>query len=750
MHASDNIKVTELEGTSVRQHSNQKLRMRIFQGISGRLVVGLGLIVLLGVAIGATGLSFLSSVERTLNQITDVTAPSVETADDMIANIWETNKIAEEIIADEEISDVEQLAIEFREKSELFHVYMTELEALVVDESLLANIEDARREHREFIKHTNEMILAHTEELNEEKAAVELLSEFDNSGAQLIKMLDEFALENEEEMAKAQAEGDRIAKSSNASAADVNYILKELFERDYPVVEAALKLQRIIIEMQDTAGEYLAVEDPDALEIPFEEFQDLAENAWPYLEILDSLAESEEDKDDAAKLRAAFETWFSTAALDEQLFDTHRDMLKKEYEADLATEILEEDADAVATALEKVASAADAISDGADEASAVTVANAQMAIAAAVALLIAVSAVLMLIVRKTVVHPIVDMTNAMQSLANGKLDVEIPAVGKQDEVGEMAAAVEVFRDNAIETETLRQKQVENERRIEEEKRNATLNMADELESSVMGVVEHVSNATHEMTVTAKSMSDSSAQTRSKATTVASASEEATVTAQTVASAAEQLSQSIQEISRQVEDAKNVVSNGEQQAISTNATVQSLAEGAQKIGDVVDLINDIAEQTNLLALNATIEAARAGESGRGFAVVAAEVKELASQTAKATEEIRQQISSMQDSTQKTVGEIETVVEAMSKISDMTTAVSASVEEQNTATQHIAQNIQQTASGTRDVSENIVDVNSAAQQSSDAAGHVVKVVGELSTQADILQVELSKYLATLRAS
>lgn len=351
---------------------------------------------------------------------------------------------------------------------------------------------------------------------------------------------------------------------------------------------------------------------------------------------------------------------------------------------------------------------------------------------------------------RTISVPIIKMTNSMRRLADGDTSTTVPAQGRRDEIGQMAGAVQIFKVNAIEAERLRSEQKENEQRIELEKRKATLDMADNLEASVMGVVDGVANAAGEMTITAQSMSKASEQTTIRATTVASASEEATVTAQTVASAAEQLSDSIQKITRQVEDAKGVVLNGRERAESTNVAVQGLAEGAQKIGNVVDLINDIAEQTNLLALNATIEAARAGESGRGFAVVASEVKELASQTAKATEEIRHQISSMQESTRHTVNEIVSVVDAMSLINDMTTAVSASIDEQNTATRDIAQNIQHTASGTQEVSRNIIEVNSAAQQSSKAANQVVDVVGELTIQSDVLRNELKHFLGTLRAT
>ena len=718
--------------------------------ITRKLTVGLGFLVVLGVVTGATGLYFIGSIEKTLNGITDVAAPTVETSDDLIANIWEANKVGEEIIADEDLEDVEVLSVEFDEMSESFTTTYAELKTLVTDPALLDTLEEAIREHDEFLEHGHEMIAQHKLELSEEITAERQLDEFDASGAALITMLDEFANENEAEMAKAEDEGDRLAELPTTTPEDINAVLGNLFENEYPAVEAALKLQRIVIEMQDTAGEYLAIEEPEALQQPLAEFNALAEAARPHFEVLTKLAETEEDKADARELIEAFGIWQLHASEDEALFDTHRDMLQAEYAADAATEAMENDADRVAAALDQVAEAADAISDAADEEAGAVVALAQTVVIGVVLALIALSGLMMVMISRTVTRPINQMTDAMQKLASGNMDVDVPARGRGDEIGAMADTVQVFQENAIEAARLREEQARNEERAEHEKREATLKLADDLEASVKSVVEGVAGVADDMKGTASTMSAASEQTTSRASAVASASEEATTTAQTVASAAEQLSNSIQEISKQVTEASSVAMSGKGQAESTNATVKTLADGAQKIGDVVNLINDIAEQTNLLALNATIEAARAGEAGKGFAVVASEVKSLANQTAKATEEISQQIGTMQDSTKQTVHEIEGVVDAMSKISEMTAAVAAAVEEQNAATQDITHNIQQTASGTQDVSSNITEVTAAAQQSSEAAGKVVDVVGQLTEQSDTLRTELEKFLETLRAA
>jgi len=272
----------------------------------------------------------------------------------------------------------------------------------------------------------------------------------------------------------------------------------------------------------------------------------------------------------------------------------------------------------------------------------------------------------------------------------------------------------------------------------------------ELSEKVSAVVKNVSAAATEMRSTAESMSATAEETSRQATTVAAAAEEATTNVQTVASASEEMSASINEINRQVAQSAEIAGKANAEAERTNSTVQGLADAAQKIGEVVDLISEIAEQTNLLALNATIEAARAGEAGKGFAVVASEVKNLANQTAKATEDIATQVSEMQSVTGDAVGAIRTIAETIGEINQIAETISTAVGEQGSATQEIAENTQQAASGTQQVSSNITGVTQASGETGAAAQEVLTAADELSKQAEALNGEIEVFIKNVRAA
>ena len=342
------------------------------------------------------------------------------------------------------------------------------------------------------------------------------------------------------------------------------------------------------------------------------------------------------------------------------------------------------------------------------------------------------------------------MTTTMTALADGDLSVEVPDIERRDEIGQMAQAVQVFKENSSEAERLRKEQEEAEERSREEKRQAMFALADKFESNVGEIVQAVTSASQQLDATAQSMSSVAEQTTQQSSTVASTTEQSAANVQTVASAAEELSNSIQEISRQVEQSTRMASEAVEQATRTNTQVQNLAQAAEKIGNVITLIQDIAEQTNMLALNATIEAARAGEAGKGFAVVAQEVKGLANQTANATREISEHIDQVQSETQEAVTAIETITSTIKSIDEITTSIASAVEEQGAATAEISRNVQQAATGAQEVTKTIGGVSEAAQETGSAAEQVVQAVGQLSSQSENLRHQMDEFLSEVRAA
>ncbi|UYO39355.1 cache domain-containing protein [Rhodopseudomonas palustris] len=369
-------------------------------------------------------------------------------------------------------------------------------------------------------------------------------------------------------------------------------------------------------------------------------------------------------------------------------------------------------------------------------------------IAAALVLLITI-AVSVFIARR-ITKPILAMTGAMKDLAGGRIDIEVPGIGRHDEIGEMAEAVEVFKINAQERRRLEGERQEMEARAEAERRAHANQVAEAFERAIGEIVETVSAASDELEASATTLTRTAEQSQELATAVAAASEEASTNVQSVASATEEMSSSVNEISRQVQESARIAHEAVDQARQTNGRVEELAKAASRIGDVVELISTIAGQTNLLALNATIEAARAGEAGRGFAVVASEVKALAEQTAKATGEITLQINGIQAATDQSVAAIKEIGETIAKMSEISSTIAAAVEEQGAATQEISRNVQQASLGTQQVSSNITDVQRGATETGAASSQVLAAAKSLSGDSTRLKVEVSNFLDSVRAA
>jgi len=351
----------------------------------------------------------------------------------------------------------------------------------------------------------------------------------------------------------------------------------------------------------------------------------------------------------------------------------------------------------------------------------------------------------------TIARPMQALSRSMQELANGNFAVVLPGLGRKDEIGDVAQAVENFkvtaevkaRDEADAKAT--QDQLDTKRRKAEMSR-----LANDFESAVGAIVQTVSSAAIELEASAATLTSTAQRAQQLTSTVASVSEEASANVQSVASATEQLTSSVNEISRQVQESARMAHEAVGQARRTNDRVSELSKAAGRIGDVVELINTIAGQTNLLALNATIEAARAGEAGRGFAVVASEVKALAEQTAKATGEIGQQIDGIQAATQESVGAIEEISGTIERLSEISSTIAAAVEQQGAATQEIARNVQQAAHGTQQVSSNISDVQRGAGETGSASAQVLSAARSLSGDSNRLKLEVERFLDSVRAA
>ena len=353
-------------------------------------------------------------------------------------------------------------------------------------------------------------------------------------------------------------------------------------------------------------------------------------------------------------------------------------------------------------------------------------------------------------ITRGVTRPLAKLGDTMSALAEGNLDVGIPYAEQRDEIGTMARTVQVFKERGQEVRRLQDAAELQKAQAAAEQKAAMNALADSFEASIKAVVGSVAGAAVRMRDSAASMSSVSEKATRQSEAVGVAAEQATANVQTVSAATEELSASVAEIGRQVEQSSRIAGDAVAQAHANRVIVEGLAQAATRIGDVVGLITDIASQTNLLALNATIEAARAGDAGKGFAVVANEVKNLATQTARATSDISEQINGVQGATQQAVEAIESISATIGQISEIASTIAAAVEEQGAATHEIARNVEQAATGTREVSANIVDVSRATGETGRAASDVLDAATDLTAQSEKLTAEVDGFIARVRAA
>ena len=433
------------------------------------------------------------------------------------------------------------------------------------------------------------------------------------------------------------------------------------------------------------------------------------------------------------KYQSEFAAWAETAqqsaALDASMMKTFRELEPSMVEVRTAVDAMYEQANAAEVATR------DAV---------------RLWMMIAFAVTVVVLAVVGFFLGRSISKALSGMVGAMTRLARGELSIAVPGAGRNDEIGEMAGAVEVFRTNMAEAERLRAEQAEADARGRERRKADMHRLADGFEGAVGEIIDTVSSAATELEASSNALTQAAERGNGLATAVAAASEEASANVQSVSSASEEMTTSISEISRQVQESARVADVAVEQAQRTNARVAELTKAAGRIGDVVELINTIAGQTNLRARNATIEAARAGEAGKGFAVVATEVKALAEQTAKATGEIGQHIGAIQTATQDSVGAIKEIGDTIARMSEISSAIAAAVEEQGAATQEISRNIQHAAHGTSEVSANIGNVQRGAGETGAASAQVHSAAQSLSQESNRLKSEVARFLESVRAA
>ncbi len=697
---------------------------------------------------GASGLVFVYGIGATLSVFADVTSPLLGQTVVLADNAQRMRSVFLNAINKEDGPN-EQAGEALGQLDLAAAKGMEKLRVLLTEARLPVRLTEIRRLQNEFSQGMQSMLAAHTQQRLLSLNVQDRLTQFEADRRDFDSILRTVTARSEAVMSKTRDDAALSISAGNATVKGLNDLLLNTMDEAYPLVQGLYRLTRDAVTLQEVATAYINITQSESLQAVERRAKMTFSNAREVLERLAGRLQTTEGQGYVTRLTSNLEGLQNRLLGPDGLFVAHRESLKLKAEMTATQNGLAQTESRYVSSLEEVRQLVEEHNEGAKERANQMVHQALGFIGMLVLAGLMIGTIFSLVFANRIVGPIQRITEAMTRLAAGDLDVTVPARKQKDEINDMTAALQIFKDNAMTARNLIDER-EREQGVKEERTQRVTELCTIHERTITGLLHGLNGAATDMRSTSQTMLAIVQETGEQAMAAANASMEANTNVQTAAAATEELSSSSAQINDRALHSAQIANKAADETERAGTVVQELHATASEIGDVVRMIDDIASQTNLLALNATIEAARAGEAGRGFGVVAGEVKHLAGQTAKATADIAARVAAIQSATEQAVQAIQGVRGTIGEMREISNFVATTMENQSTATNEIAANTSLVANATAKVTANAESVSASMETTGSAANQVVEAAIGLNRQAEALRMEIGTFLDNIRAA